>query len=78
MSEFEELTAKAMALPPKDRAELAELLIQSLEEEDEEIVKSASLAEIYRRDQQIRAGAPVTKPAEQVLRDAREQLRCSR
>ncbi len=78
MSEFEEVTAKAMELPPKDRAELAELLIQSLEEEDDEIVKSAWLAEIYRRDQQIRAGAPVTKPAEQVLRDAREQLRCSR
>ncbi len=78
MSELKELTAKAMALPAKDRAELAELLIQSLEEQDDEAIKSAWLAEISRRDQEIRAGAPVTKPADQVLRAAREQLRCSR
>lgn len=78
MSELKELTAKAMALPAKDRAELAELLIQSLEEQDDEAIKSAWLAEISRRDQEIRAGAAVTKPADQVLRAAREQLRCSR
>jgi len=73
MSEFEELTARVMALPPKSRAELAELLIQSLEEPDEPEIKSAWLAEIHRRDQEIRAGATVTRPTEQVLREAREQ-----
>lgn len=78
MSEFEEVTAKAMALSPKDRAELADLLIQSLEEKEDEDVKSAWLAEIQRRDKEIRAGAPVTKPAEQVLREAREKLRCTK
>jgi len=76
MSEFEELTTKAMALPAKHRAELAELLIQSLEEQDAKEIKSAWLAEIQRRDQEIRAGAAVTKPADQVLREAREHLRC--
>jgi putative addiction module component (TIGR02574 family) len=76
MSEFEELTTKAMALPAEHRAELAELLIQSLEEQDAEEIKSAWLAEIQRRDQEIRAGAAVTKPADQVLREAREHLRC--
>lgn len=76
MSEFEEVTAKAMALPPENRAELAELLIQTLEEKEDQEIKSAWLAEIRRRDQEIQAGVPVTKPAEQVLREAREKLRC--
>jgi Putative addiction module component len=75
MSEFEELTTRAMALPAKSRAELAELLIQSLEEEDDKEIKSARLAEIHRRDQKIGAGAAVTKPADQALREAREPLR---
>ena len=75
MSEFEELATRAMALPAKRRAELAELLIQSLEEEDDKEIKSAWLAEIHRRDQEIRAGAAVIKPADQALREAREQRR---
>ena len=76
MSEFEDLTTRALALPAKGRAELAELLIQSLEETDDKDLKAAWLAEIHRRDQEIRAGASVTKPADQVLREAREHLRC--
>jgi putative addiction module component (TIGR02574 family) len=77
MSEFEELTTKVMALPAENRAELAELLVQSLEEQDAREIKSAWLAEIQRRDQEIRVGAAVTKPADQVLREARAQLRCT-
>ncbi len=76
MSEFEKLTTRVMALPSDSRAELAELLIQSLEEQDNPEIKSAWLSEISRRDQEIRAGALVTKPADQVLKEAREQLRC--
>jgi len=76
MTEFEKVSAKAMALPAESRAELAEILIQSLDEKECEEVKSAWLAEIRRRDQEIRAGASVTKPADQVLREAREKLRC--
>ncbi len=57
MSELEELTTRALALPAKGRAELAELLIQSLEEVDDKDVKPAWLVEIYRRDQEIRAVA---------------------
>ena len=76
MSKFEEVTSKAMALPLKNRAELAELLIQSLDEKEDEEVRSAWLAEIHRRNQEIRSGTPVTKPAEQVLSEAREILRC--
>jgi putative addiction module component (TIGR02574 family) len=76
MSEIEEVTTRALALPAKSRAELAELLIQSLEEVDAPDLKAAWLVEIHRRDQEIRSGASVTKPADQVLREAREHLRC--
>lgn len=76
MTEFKEVSTKAMSLPTESRAELAEILIQSLDEKENEEVKFAWLAEIRRRDQEIRAGASVTKPADQVLREARERLRC--
>ena len=76
MIELEELTTRALALPAKSRAELAELLIQSLAEADDKDLKAAWLVEIHRRDQEIRAGASVTKPADQVLREAREHVRC--
>ena len=76
MGEFEELTIRVMALPSTSRAKLAELLMQSLDEPDGQQVKSAWLAEIHQRDQEIRAGASVTRPADEVLREARRQLRC--
>jgi hypothetical protein len=76
MSELEELTTRALALPAKSRAELAELLIQSLAEADDLDVKAAWLVEIRRRDREIGAGASVIKPTDQVLREAREHLRC--
>jgi putative addiction module component (TIGR02574 family) len=76
MSELEELSIRALALPANSRAELAELLIQSLEEADDKDLKAAWLVEIHRRDQEIRAGASVTKSTDQVLREAREHLRC--
>jgi len=76
MTEFKEVSTMAMSLPTESKAELAEILIQSLDEKENEEVKFAWLAEIRRRDQEIRAGASVTKPADQVLREARERLRC--
>ncbi|MDA0840862.1 MAG: addiction module protein [Planctomycetota bacterium] len=76
MSEFEELTTKAMSLPSPSRAELAEILIQSLEEDDDPETKAAWITEIRRRDEQIRSGEKVTRPAHEVLKEARTQLRC--
>ena len=83
MGEFEELTIRVMALPSASRAELAEFLMQSLDELDDPENKSAWLTEIHRRDQEIRAGASVTRPADEVLRekpagnlDARNNLPC--
>ena len=77
MVKFDDITTKALSLPLDNRAELAELLIQSVNEEDGEQVKSDWIAEIRRRDQEIREGKAVTKPAAQALREARELLRCT-
>ena len=75
ISEFDELAARAMALPARCRAELAtRMLIQSLEEEDEETIKAAWMTEIQRRDREIRAGTSITRPANRFLREARGQL----
>ncbi|MFQ5900995.1 MAG: addiction module protein [Thermodesulfobacteriota bacterium] len=76
MIELEKITSEALTLPNESRAELAEILIQSLDEKEDKDIKSVWLAEIHRRDQEIRAGASVTKPAIEVLKEAREQLRC--
>lgn len=78
MSEFEKVTAGALALPNERRAELAEILIQSLEEREAGEIRYAWLTEIRRRDKEIRSGAKVTKTALQVLKEAREQLRCTK
>ncbi|MEO8433861.1 MAG: addiction module protein [Pyrinomonadaceae bacterium] len=55
---------------------LAQALIESL---DDEVDANAELLwrdEIRRRDAEVRSGRAVLKPADQVLRDARERLRC--
>lgn len=51
-----ELYDKAAELPPQDRAELAGLLLESLEEGRDEGVEDAWAAEIERRMAEYRAG----------------------
>lgn len=74
-TQFEEIAAKALALGPGYREELAELLLKSIGEGDAEAAHSAWVAEVRRRDEEIRSGIARTKPAEQVLKEAREGLR---
>jgi putative addiction module component (TIGR02574 family) len=57
MSIVEDLFAKAVTLPEDDRAELAALLLDSLEEEArDEDVEAAWAAEVQRRMAAYRAG----------------------
>lgn len=57
MSIVEDLFAKAVTLPEVDRAELAALLLDSLEEEaGDEDVEEAWAAEVRRRVANCRAG----------------------
>ncbi len=77
MTQFEKITSETLSLPTVERAELAEILIQSLDEKEDEDIRTAWLQEIRKRDREIRSGKAVLKPVDQVLREAREQLRCT-
>lgn len=75
-TELEQLKEDLLALPPQSRASLAQALIESLDEGHDEDAETLWLEEIKRRDEEIKRGRAVLKPADQVLRDARERLRC--
>ena len=78
IGEFEKIASEALALRNVNRVELAELLVQSIEVKEDDENKLAWINEIQRRDQDIRLGASVTKPAYEVLKEAREKLRCTK
>ena len=61
-----ELYEKASELPPQDRAELAGLLLESIEEPSDEGVEEAWAAEIERRMTEFRAGRVKTIPWSEV------------
>jgi hypothetical protein len=75
-TEFERLRDDLLTLPVDSRASLAQALIRSLDDSVDDNAESLGLEEIRRRDAEIRSGSAKLKPAEQVLREARELLRC--
>ena len=75
-TEFERLRDDLLTLPVDSRASLAQALIRSLDDSVDDNAESLWLEEIRRRDAEIRSGTAKLKPAEQVLREARELLRC--
>jgi putative addiction module component (TIGR02574 family) len=75
MSEaLETLKSQLVALPPGDRAELADFLIDTLEEESEGNIDATWNAELDRRMADIRSGQVTGKPAEQVFAELRERF----
>ena len=62
----EELYERASALAPEDRAELAGLLLESIEDEPDEGVEDAWAAEIERRMADYHAGRVRTIPWSEV------------
>jgi putative addiction module component (TIGR02574 family) len=62
----EELYERAAELPPSDRAELAGLLLESIEDPPDEGVEDAWAAEIERRMADYRAGLVRTIPWSEV------------
>ena len=75
-TELDQLKADLLTLPPESWAELAQSLVASLEETTDDDVEEVWLNEILRRDAELRAGTAKTKPADQVIREARDLLRC--
>jgi putative addiction module component (TIGR02574 family) len=77
--DFDRLTSTVLALPPQQRAQLAQQLWGSIEEQ----AKASSLADaemddIKRRDREISQGKVRCKTHKQAMRAARKAIGCSR
>ena len=72
---LDEVERQAMALSQKDRAALAERLLASLDEGEDEGVEEAWAAEAERRDRELQEGKVKGIPASQVFARVRRALR---
>jgi putative addiction module component (TIGR02574 family) len=72
---IEELSLRARALPPEDRARLAEELLASLQNEPESESDAAWDIEIRRRVEQVKSGTAKLISAEEVHAQARQLYR---
>jgi putative addiction module component (TIGR02574 family) len=74
MSLIDELSRKARALPPEERIRLAEELLSSVQDSDEEIEASWA-EEIERRLEEVENGTAKLIPAEEVFAEIRRLLK---
>ncbi|MBC8031256.1 MAG: addiction module protein [Pyrinomonadaceae bacterium] len=72
---LEQLTADAMKLPLRDRVQLAQRLVSTLDDEVETNVEALWFAEAERRLEELRSGKVQGIPAKDAFRDARETLK---
>jgi putative addiction module component (TIGR02574 family) len=77
MQEARELLKKALALPDKERADLAGSLIDSLDAAVDEDAEAAWQEEIVRRLEEVRSGKVKTTSWEDVRQKGRTLLRNS-
>jgi putative addiction module component (TIGR02574 family) len=70
-----EVESKALRLPRRERARLAQRLISSLDREVSPDVDKLWLREAERRLRELRSGRVAGIPAEKVVRKARSTLR---
>ena len=69
------LEAEALKLAEKDRAELARVLLLSLEDSEDQDKALAWAEEAERRYQELKAGGVSAIPSDTVLEEARARLR---
>jgi putative addiction module component (TIGR02574 family) len=74
-SNLDQLTADAMKLPLRDRAQLAQRLVSTLDEQIATDTEESWFAEAERRLEELRSGKVQGIPAEDVFRNAREALK---
>jgi putative addiction module component (TIGR02574 family) len=70
-----ELESKALRLPRRERARLAQRLISSLDAEVDADVEKLWLQEAERRLDELKSGRVAGIPAQKVIRKARSALR---
>jgi len=73
--DLKECEAQAMRLSARERAALAERLIASLDELDEEEIERLWAEEAERRYQAYKEGRISARPAEEAIREARSRTR---
>ncbi len=73
--DLKQCEAKALKLPPKDRAILAERLISSLDSLESSENEQLWIEEADRRYKGYRKGKIPARSAKEVLRDARSSIR---
>lgn len=69
------LEAKALKLPPEQRARLAERLISSLDQSSDPDSEQLWVREAERRLEELESGRVAAVPAERVIENARSSLR---
>lgn len=70
-----QIAHEAMQLSPAQRAELADLLVESLESTPPDEVQKLWIAEADKRLAEVRSGKVATIPGEDVLSEARRLLK---
>ena len=73
--QLKDLERESLKLPFKERAQLAERLLASLDEASKTELERLWLEEAERRYEAYKQGRMTARPAEDVLHDARESLR---
>ena len=71
----EELARKAMELPAEGRAELADLLVESLDAAELSRIDRGWLIEAKRRRDEVRSGSASTISADEAVRQVRDTLK---
>jgi len=71
---FQQLAEQAMGLPSEARAQLADLLVESLDGDELGRVEQLWLAEAKQRRDEVRSRSVNTIPGEEALRKVRESL----
>ena len=71
----DQLAEQAMKLPKESRAQLAELLVRSLEGEELGGIEQLWITEAKRRRDEVRSGKAKTIPGEKALQQVRDSLR---
>jgi putative addiction module component (TIGR02574 family) len=74
-SNLDQLTADAMKLPLRDRVQLAQRLVSTLDDEVESGTEELWFAEAGRRLEELRSGKIEGIDADEVFRSAREALK---
>ena len=71
---LEQVAEQAMTLPSESRAQLADLLVESLDRDELGKIEQLWLTEAKRRRDEVRSGRVNTVPGEEALRQVRDSL----